>query len=395
MGEYPWLTANCGDFDITGHRRPVSYWREIVWGLRPTPYLAVRPPAHHGEESTCGGPAGRSPTRSRRGRGPASRASPSRSRSTPTPTRWSSSSTARRSVGARPARPPLPRRVRDHVRARRARRGRVPRRRRDRSHARWSGERAGRCSTCRSTATRIDADRPRPRVRRDHARRRRRQRAPQRGPGGHRRGRRTRQCSRASAAATRAPRRPSASPTHDTFNGRALAVVRPTGAGHDHRHRVGEGLRRPHASIRSRPRTRDLGAALAPVPGRVGAVHRAPRRAPVDRRDRRRRRARRARRTTRWRRSAGGSTPRTPTTAACSCSPTTSRCSRPTRPEPSRRRRPVPHPARGRHRRGGLLPPRPHEVDGRPRRRRGDRGGAHVARPHRARCRRSTASPTC
>ena len=50
---YPWLTAHCGDFDITGYRRPVSYWREIVWGRRPTPYLAVRPPEHHGEDSSA------------------------------------------------------------------------------------------------------------------------------------------------------------------------------------------------------------------------------------------------------------------------------------------------------------------------------------------------------
>ena len=31
---YPWLTAWCGDIDITGHRRPASYYREIVFGLR-------------------------------------------------------------------------------------------------------------------------------------------------------------------------------------------------------------------------------------------------------------------------------------------------------------------------------------------------------------------------
>ncbi len=48
---YPWITANCGDIDITGFRLPVSYWREIVWGLRDAPYVAVRPPAHHGEEA--------------------------------------------------------------------------------------------------------------------------------------------------------------------------------------------------------------------------------------------------------------------------------------------------------------------------------------------------------
>ncbi len=55
MAPYPWIAANVGDVDITGFRRPVSYWREIVWGLRDAPYLAVRPPAHHGEESTFRG----------------------------------------------------------------------------------------------------------------------------------------------------------------------------------------------------------------------------------------------------------------------------------------------------------------------------------------------------
>ncbi|MFB4263107.1 glycoside hydrolase family 2 TIM barrel-domain containing protein [Nonomuraea sp. GTA35] len=46
---YPYLTAGCGDLDITGHRRPVSYYREIVFGLREQPYLAVWRPEHHGE----------------------------------------------------------------------------------------------------------------------------------------------------------------------------------------------------------------------------------------------------------------------------------------------------------------------------------------------------------
>jgi beta-galactosidase len=49
MGDYPWLTAWCGDIDITGQRRPQSYYREIVFGLRSDPYLAVRRPEHHGE----------------------------------------------------------------------------------------------------------------------------------------------------------------------------------------------------------------------------------------------------------------------------------------------------------------------------------------------------------
>ena len=41
---YPWLTAWCGDIDITGHRRPASYYREIVFGLRAEPYIAVDRP---------------------------------------------------------------------------------------------------------------------------------------------------------------------------------------------------------------------------------------------------------------------------------------------------------------------------------------------------------------
>ena len=31
--EYPYLTAWCGDHDITGWRLPVSYYREVVFGL--------------------------------------------------------------------------------------------------------------------------------------------------------------------------------------------------------------------------------------------------------------------------------------------------------------------------------------------------------------------------
>lgn len=44
------LTAWCGDIDITGHRRPASYYRETVFGLRTTPYLAVHRPEHHGKD---------------------------------------------------------------------------------------------------------------------------------------------------------------------------------------------------------------------------------------------------------------------------------------------------------------------------------------------------------
>ncbi|MCU1388121.1 MAG: glycoside hydrolase family 2 sugar binding [Ilumatobacteraceae bacterium] len=47
QGPYPWLAAWCGDIDITGHRRPQSYYREIVFGLRTDPYIAVARPEHH------------------------------------------------------------------------------------------------------------------------------------------------------------------------------------------------------------------------------------------------------------------------------------------------------------------------------------------------------------
>lgn len=47
-GPYPYLAAESGDIDITGHRRTVSFFREIVYGLRREPFIAVHPPRHHG-----------------------------------------------------------------------------------------------------------------------------------------------------------------------------------------------------------------------------------------------------------------------------------------------------------------------------------------------------------
>lgn len=47
-GPFPWQLAWCGDLDITGFRRPASYFREIVFGLRNTPYLAVQRPRTDG-----------------------------------------------------------------------------------------------------------------------------------------------------------------------------------------------------------------------------------------------------------------------------------------------------------------------------------------------------------
>lgn len=47
---YPAILAGCGDIDITGHRRPVSFYRETVFGLRDQPYMAVHRPQFHGRE---------------------------------------------------------------------------------------------------------------------------------------------------------------------------------------------------------------------------------------------------------------------------------------------------------------------------------------------------------
>lgn len=48
-GVYPCITANCGDLDITGFRTPQSYFREIAYGLRKAPYMAVHNPAMAGK----------------------------------------------------------------------------------------------------------------------------------------------------------------------------------------------------------------------------------------------------------------------------------------------------------------------------------------------------------
>lgn len=49
--DYPVYLAYCGDMDITGYRMPISYYREIVYGLRKPPYFSVENPAHFGDEA--------------------------------------------------------------------------------------------------------------------------------------------------------------------------------------------------------------------------------------------------------------------------------------------------------------------------------------------------------
>ncbi len=50
---YPVYLAYCGDVDITGFRRPSSYYREIVFGLRKKPYIAVQLPQYYGVDAQC------------------------------------------------------------------------------------------------------------------------------------------------------------------------------------------------------------------------------------------------------------------------------------------------------------------------------------------------------
>lgn len=45
---YPERTAYIGDLDLIGYRRPISYLREIVYGIRKDPYLAVERLDRHG-----------------------------------------------------------------------------------------------------------------------------------------------------------------------------------------------------------------------------------------------------------------------------------------------------------------------------------------------------------
>lgn len=50
MPNWPISVAYMGDIDIIGYRRPISYFREIVYGLRTAPYIAVERLNHYGEK---------------------------------------------------------------------------------------------------------------------------------------------------------------------------------------------------------------------------------------------------------------------------------------------------------------------------------------------------------
>jgi beta-galactosidase len=48
-GQWPWTTANCGDLDICGFRRPQSYYRDAVWGVGQKVSCFVHPPLPAGK----------------------------------------------------------------------------------------------------------------------------------------------------------------------------------------------------------------------------------------------------------------------------------------------------------------------------------------------------------
>jgi beta-galactosidase len=46
---WPFHVALCGDIDITGTKRPQSYYRDLLWGVREAPFIAVVDPQLHGK----------------------------------------------------------------------------------------------------------------------------------------------------------------------------------------------------------------------------------------------------------------------------------------------------------------------------------------------------------
>ena len=149
-GPYPYLLAESGDIDITGHRRTISYFREIVFGLRSEPVHRGAPPAAP-RPSDRDDPVVMERHRRVVDAGTCQRARRSSSTSTRLPTRSSCCSTGHRSacapVGADKA---FRAGFETRVASRRAGRRRAHRRRR--------GRRATRCA--RPSATRRSSPSP-------------------------------------------------------------------------------------------------------------------------------------------------------------------------------------------------------------------------------------------
>lgn len=51
--QYPWRTANAGDFDLCGFEKPQLAWKRIVWGSTET-FIAVKDPRHYGKTELVG-----------------------------------------------------------------------------------------------------------------------------------------------------------------------------------------------------------------------------------------------------------------------------------------------------------------------------------------------------
>ncbi|MBE0698181.1 MAG: DUF4982 domain-containing protein, partial [Anaerolineaceae bacterium] len=47
---WPYHIADCGDIDICGTKRPQSYYRDLLWGVRTTPFIGVLDPQLHGKK---------------------------------------------------------------------------------------------------------------------------------------------------------------------------------------------------------------------------------------------------------------------------------------------------------------------------------------------------------
>ncbi|MGC4048895.1 MAG: glycoside hydrolase family 2 TIM barrel-domain containing protein [Paludibaculum sp.] len=52
---FPWHMAQCGDIDITGHRKPQSYYRDILWNGGDRVYATVRLPEPEGKKTVVAG----------------------------------------------------------------------------------------------------------------------------------------------------------------------------------------------------------------------------------------------------------------------------------------------------------------------------------------------------
>jgi len=51
--KWPWHGSNCGDIDFIGQRKPISYYREMLWNEKPSLYLAVREPNCYKDSIIC------------------------------------------------------------------------------------------------------------------------------------------------------------------------------------------------------------------------------------------------------------------------------------------------------------------------------------------------------